>query len=216
MCRLRRAHQEQELGRLRTEQICALAARRHHMDQDNVTTQLTGHLLIGHHEVAGAAHAYRGFDPSTGRELEPTFSAATPKDVDRAAVLARDAFDAYRATSAGQRADFLESIAAGVESPCEPLIARAMAATGLPRRRLEGERGRTAGPVAPVGAHAARRTVPAGHDRQRPTRAPIGAAARPAPAPDHARPRCGVRCQQQRRPKRRRFDWKGPDRWRKV
>ena len=60
-------------------------------------------------------------------------------------MLARDAFDAYRATSAGQRADFLESIAAGIESLGEPLIARAMAESGLPRGRLEGERGRTAG-----------------------------------------------------------------------
>src|SRR5439155_16650598 len=77
-CRLGRAHQE-PVARLRTERVRALAARRHHMNQDNMTTQLTGHLLIGHHEVAGAAHAYRGFDPSTGRELEPAFSAATPK-----------------------------------------------------------------------------------------------------------------------------------------
>jgi len=109
-----------------------------------MTMNLSGHLPIGQREVAGVANAYRAIDPSTGRTLEPAFSAASPQDVDRAAALAAQAFDAYRATSAEQRAAFLESIASGIEALGEPLIERAMAETGLPRARLEGERVRTA------------------------------------------------------------------------
>ena len=106
---------------------------------------LTGRLLIGGEEVDGSAGAYRAIDPSTGKEIGPDFSAASAGDVDRAAALAGEAFDAYRSTSEAQRAAFLESIAEGIEAIGDALIERAMAETGLPRGRLEGERGRTTG-----------------------------------------------------------------------
>ncbi|MGH8790124.1 MAG: aldehyde dehydrogenase (NADP(+)) [Cupriavidus necator] len=106
---------------------------------------ITGQLLIGQHQAAGVPAAYRATNPATGETLEPAFAAASPQDVDLAATLATQASDAYRSTSPGQRAELLECIAAGIEALGAPLIERAMAETGLPRARLEGERGRTAG-----------------------------------------------------------------------
>ena len=53
------------------------------------------------------------------------------------------AFDAYRETSLEQRAHFLETIAAQIEALGDALIDRAVAETGLPKARIQGERGRT-------------------------------------------------------------------------
>ncbi len=55
------------------------------------------------------------------------------------------AFDAYRETSLEQRAHFLECIAEGLVDLGPALIERATAETGLPKARLESERGRTVG-----------------------------------------------------------------------
>jgi len=104
---------------------------------------LGGRLLVGQRDLPGIPAAFHGIDPASGRTLEPAFSAAAPEDVDLAASLAQQAFDPYRQTSGEQRASFLERIAAGIEALGNTLIERAMAETGLPRGRLEGERGRT-------------------------------------------------------------------------
>ena len=106
---------------------------------------LTGELIIGGRTRPGIPAAFHGMNPATGEALAPAFAAAAPEDVDLAAQLADQAFDAYRATTGEQRAQFLERIAAGIEATGDALIERAMAETGLPRGRLEGERGRTTG-----------------------------------------------------------------------
>lgn len=69
----------------------------------------------------------------------------TTAEVERACELAEAAFDDYRARSLEDRAAFLGSIASEIEGIGEELIERAMAETGLPQARLEGERGRTGG-----------------------------------------------------------------------
>ncbi|HSV80608.1 MAG TPA: aldehyde dehydrogenase family protein, partial [Ramlibacter sp.] len=107
--------------------------------------QLTGELVIGRGRRPGIAGAFQGVDPATGAPLAPAFAAASPEEVDLACGLAAEAFDAYRTTTGAQRADFLEAIASGIEALGDALVVRAMAETGLPRARLEGERGRTAG-----------------------------------------------------------------------
>jgi len=106
---------------------------------------LTGQLLIGHDERGGAGPGFHAIDPATGATLAPAFCSASSDDVERAARLAECAFDAYRSTTSGQRARFLEAIADGIEALGAQLIERAMQETGLPRARLEGERGRTTG-----------------------------------------------------------------------
>jgi alpha-ketoglutaric semialdehyde dehydrogenase len=65
--------------------------------------------------------------------------------VDQAATLAWQAFDAYRAVSVEQRAAFLECIADEIMALDDVLVERAMAESGLPKARIEGERGRTMG-----------------------------------------------------------------------
>ncbi|CAN0563075.1 unnamed protein product, partial [Ectocarpus sp. 12 AP-2014] len=64
---------------------------------------------------------------------------------EKACELANVAFDRYRETSLDERAAFIETIANEIEALGDVLIERAMAESGLPRARLEGERGRTCG-----------------------------------------------------------------------
>ena len=106
---------------------------------------LTGELLIDGGARPGTGGAIHAVDPSTGATLDVTFGGATAADLDEATALAAAAFGPYRNTTPQARAAFLETIAARIEAIGDELIVRAMAETGLPRPRLEGERGRTVG-----------------------------------------------------------------------
>ncbi len=107
--------------------------------------QITGDMLIAGEPVRGSAGTVRAVDPATGQTLEPSFPGGTKADVDRACALAWSAFDAYRETTPEQRARFLETIAEQVLALGDALVERACAESGLPRGRIEGERGRTVG-----------------------------------------------------------------------
>lgn len=85
------------------------------------------------------------YDPQRGEQLEPAFHSAGPAQIQHACELAQTAFETYRDTSAEQRAQFLETIAQNILDLGEALTERAMAETGLPQARLQGERGRTVG-----------------------------------------------------------------------
>ncbi|MFC3653692.1 aldehyde dehydrogenase (NADP(+)) [Dyella humi] len=104
---------------------------------------LSGKLLLGAAQTMGSAGTFHAVNPATGETLEPSFGLATHDDVERACQLAAGAFDTYRETEPEVRAQFLETIATQIEALGDVLIERAMAETGLPRARLEGERGRT-------------------------------------------------------------------------
>jgi alpha-ketoglutaric semialdehyde dehydrogenase len=106
---------------------------------------INGDLLIGARSVRGTQGEIRGINADTGETMEPSFGGATLEDLDAACALADAAFDTYRETSPEARAAFLETIAANIMAIGDELIERAMAETGLPRPRLEGERGRTCG-----------------------------------------------------------------------
>lgn len=108
-------------------------------------TQLTGQMIIAGTPVTGTGQEVRAFDPSAGQPLEPVYRHGDTADVDAAAAAAAEAFPVYRATTAEQRARFLESIAAHIEAVAESLIARAVAESGLPTARITGEVGRTTG-----------------------------------------------------------------------
>ncbi len=107
--------------------------------------QLTGEMLLGASFVRGAAPSFSGVDAATGAELAPAYGGATDEDVARACALAEAAFDAYRATTPAARAAFLRLAAAKIDALGGALTVRACAETGLPRARIEGERGRTVG-----------------------------------------------------------------------
>ncbi|TWA66634.1 NADP-dependent aldehyde dehydrogenase [Azospirillum brasilense] len=106
---------------------------------------LTGMMLIGAESHRGRNGEIHAIDPSTGATLEPAFGGGGAAEVDRACQLAWDAFDAFRETAPEDRAVFLEAVARNILDLGDALIVRAMAESGLPRARLEGERGRTVG-----------------------------------------------------------------------
>ena len=104
---------------------------------------ITGEALIGGAAVRGAGTAFKAFDPGLQQQLEPEFHNVDVQQTAQACELAGAAFDTFRATTDQQRADFLEAVAAQILALGDELIARAMQESGLPRARLEGERGRT-------------------------------------------------------------------------
>ena len=114
---------------------------------------LTGEMLIGTQRVRGGEGAFRAIDPATNEALEPEFHYGGTDEVDRAALLAQDAFDVYRATSPDDRARFLDAIADRIEAIGPALIERGRAETGLPVARLESERGRTTGQLRLFASH---------------------------------------------------------------
>lgn len=104
-----------------------------------------GEMVLGNRAVAGSGPPEYAHDPTTGEKLEPAFLSAGKDDVQLACALAEGAFDAYRNIPLQQRASFLEAIADEILALGDTLVHRAVAESGLPQMRIEGERGRTMG-----------------------------------------------------------------------
>tara|TARA_R110001583_G_scaffold6499_9_gene32927 strand:- start:21312 stop:22889 length:1578 start_codon:yes stop_codon:yes gene_type:complete len=107
--------------------------------------ELTGRLLIGKATVAVSEPEIRAINPATGEQLEPAYYAGGITEVSQACELAKQASVEFRNSSLESRAVFLETIADEIIAIGDPLIERTMLETGLPRGRIEGERGRTCG-----------------------------------------------------------------------
>ena len=107
--------------------------------------EITGTLLLGAAEVIGTKGQVMAVNPASGDALEPAFHGGTVADVDRACGLATRDFDAFRSAPLEVRAQLLEAIAQGLLELGDTLVDRAVAESGLPRARIEGERGRTCG-----------------------------------------------------------------------
>lgn len=88
---------------------------------------------------------FRAIDPATGKPLDPGFPSSSRQELDEACRLAWEAFDRFRVLEPEPRASFLEAIAGNILQLGDELVERVMAETALPRPRVEGERGRTAG-----------------------------------------------------------------------
>jgi len=101
-------------------------------------------MLIGA-ELRQAEARFSSVNPATGETLLPDFSSAGADAVAQACALAAGAAPAFAALSPDSRARFLEAVAEQVLALGDALIDRAAAESGLPRARLEGERGRTVG-----------------------------------------------------------------------
>ncbi|WCT74737.1 aldehyde dehydrogenase (NADP(+)) [Sphingomonas naphthae] len=106
---------------------------------------MDGTMIIGGERLLGAQGSVQSVAAATGEPLEPAFGTASTDDVARACALAEEAFDSFRETTPTERAAFLDTIADEVLAIGDPLIERVMLESGLPRGRLEGERGRTMG-----------------------------------------------------------------------
>lgn len=135
---------------------------------------LTGTMLIGQQSLCGTRDAIRAINPATDSPLEPAYAGGSGEHVEQACALAWAAFDSYRETALEDRARFLECIADNIEALGDALIERAVAETGLPVARIQGERGRTCGQLRTFA-----RTVRAGEwldvrvDSAQPERQPL-------------------------------------------
>lgn len=135
---------------------------------------MTNDITAGQHGLPG----FYSIDAATGETFGEAVPTSTVEDVSAACEAAEAAFPTYRALPLEKRAEFLETIAAEIESLGDDLIVAAMRESGLPRARLEGERGRTTGQlrlfasVVRSGNWMGLRIDPAMPDRQ------------PAPRPD--------------------------------
>lgn len=104
---------------------------------------VTGKLLINGEWVPGQAGSYQAVDPATGQGLQPSMSKASSDQVRMAVEAAAAASSEFRGMSLQKRADFLNACAEEIMALGDVLVERTMAETGLPRVRIEGERGRT-------------------------------------------------------------------------
>jgi 2,5-dioxopentanoate dehydrogenase len=107
--------------------------------------EISGDLLIGKHTVRGTNGSIKGIDAATGEALAPAFGGATLEQLEQACALAGQASDIYRELPLETRATFLETIAQNILDIGDVLIERCVTESGLPRGRIEGERGRTVG-----------------------------------------------------------------------
>ncbi|MFC3579724.1 aldehyde dehydrogenase (NADP(+)) [Sphingomonas hylomeconis] len=105
---------------------------------------IIGAILIGAADRNDGA-TFDAINPATGVALAPAFAEAGADDVAAACALAADAFTVFSDLEPEKRARFLEAVAEQITALGDALIERAMAESGLPRARLEGERGRTIG-----------------------------------------------------------------------
>ncbi|TVV74157.1 aldehyde dehydrogenase (NADP(+)) [Sphingomonas solaris] len=128
--------------------------------------------------VRATAPALHSIDAQTGAIVSDAFAVHGFDDVAAACAAAEAAFDIYRATDRATRAAFLDRIGDEIVTIGDVLIETAVRESGLPRARLEGERGRTVGQlrlfadVVRRGEWLGLRIDPALPDRQ------------PAPRPD--------------------------------
>jgi len=106
--------------------------------------ELTGLSFIGSERGARNGADFQAFAPHTGEPIQPVFRSATFPELNRAAQLAHDAFEAYSQTPGKVRAAFLRRIADGFEFHRDELAQRANLETALPMPRLTGEVNRTA------------------------------------------------------------------------
>jgi 2,5-dioxopentanoate dehydrogenase len=114
-------------------------------------TTINGAILIGNSERQRETK-FQGFDPSTEQQIGCDYSEASAEDVAEACALAADAAESFAALEPEARAAFLDTVAEAIVAIGDVLIETAMAETGLPRARLEGERGRTTGQLGQFAA----------------------------------------------------------------
>ena len=106
---------------------------------------LHGKSIIAGVPLAGGARNFHAVSPLASERLEPAFHEVGSEEVDRALVLAEEAFAVFGHAPAETRAALLEKIAEEILALGDALLDRAHVETGLPLARLTGERGRTVG-----------------------------------------------------------------------
>lgn len=105
--------------------------------------QLTGTQFIAGQPSAQSPDTFHAVNPATGQRMATDFHEATAAEIDSACTAAADAFPAIRAKTPAQKAALLRAIADQIMALGEALVTRATEETGLPKGRIEMERGRT-------------------------------------------------------------------------
>jgi len=113
--------------------------------------EITGEALIGGRAVRGNGGVFFAHAAATGEALDQPYHGVGADQVALACALAGAAFDTFRNTADHARADLLDAIGERILALGDTLVERAMVETGLPRVRIEGERGRT---IAQLGMFA--------------------------------------------------------------
>lgn len=102
-----------------------------------------GLMFIAGQPQTGEGSSFSGVDPTNGNALVPEFKTAGATQIEQALSAAAQAAPGFAASAPADRALLLEAMGEAILGLGDELIERAMAETGLPRARLEGERGRT-------------------------------------------------------------------------
>ncbi|WP_214647908.1 aldehyde dehydrogenase (NADP(+)) [Novosphingobium aerophilum] len=101
-------------------------------------------MIVASRAVMGEGAPFSAARADTGLPLDRIYRAASAAQVDAAVAAADRAAIAFGDSAPADRASLLEAIAEAIAGTGDALIVQAMAETGLPRPRLEGERMRTA------------------------------------------------------------------------
>ncbi|GAA0775595.1 aldehyde dehydrogenase (NADP(+)) [Roseibium denhamense] len=108
----------------------------------------------GKHFIAGQWTSSDGtFQSDPAQGAPHTFCAGTVAQVDLACQAAEEAFWSFGYASRETRAAFLNAIADEIEARADAITEIGMAETGLPKARLQGERGRTVGQLRLFATH---------------------------------------------------------------
>jgi alpha-ketoglutaric semialdehyde dehydrogenase len=102
-------------------------------------------LIAGKPTPSSNSKTFTATNPATNAPLSPPFQESTTDQVNAACTAAQDAFQQTRRSTPKERATLLRTIADEILALGDPLILRTVEETGLPRPRIEGERGRTVG-----------------------------------------------------------------------
>jgi alpha-ketoglutaric semialdehyde dehydrogenase len=101
-------------------------------------------MIKGKHLIAGEwVSGDTSFESSPATGAPKVFWNGTTELVDQAVRAAEDAFGSFGSMPRAERAAFIERIAVEIEARGDDLTEIAMSESGLPKMRLEGERGRT-------------------------------------------------------------------------
>ncbi|GAB3495095.1 aldehyde dehydrogenase (NADP(+)) [Spirosoma knui] len=101
--------------------------------------------FVGNEAVLGEGDSFYSYAPARNEQLTDSFTNVSVEQANQAVEKAAAAFSPYAKLHPGQRADFLDAVAAEIEALGDQLIERAVLESGLPTGRISGERGRTTG-----------------------------------------------------------------------
>lgn len=104
---------------------------------------IEGLMFVAGQPQPGSGAAFTAAEAATGAALEPRFHTAAPAQVETALAAAAAAAHGFAASAPAARAALLDAMGEAILALGDELIERAMAESGLPRPRIEGERGRT-------------------------------------------------------------------------